>query len=76
MPLINCEINVILTWCANCVKYNAAANQATTFAMTHTNFYVPVVTLSTDENVKPLQQLKFEFKCAVNWSKYHSKTAI
>ena len=45
MPLINCEINLILTWPANCVISNASPNQATTFAMTDTKLYVPVVSL-------------------------------
>ena len=47
IPFINCEINLILTWSVNCVISNAAANQATTFAITDTKLYVPVVTLST-----------------------------
>ena len=45
MPLINYEINLILTWSANCVMSNSAVNQATTFAITDTKLYVPVVTL-------------------------------
>ena len=45
MPLINYEINLILTWSANCVISNSAVNQATTFAITDTKLYVPVVTL-------------------------------
>ena len=69
MPLINCEINLILTWSANCVISNAAANQATTFAITN----IPVVTLSTNDNGKLLQKLKLGFKPTVNWNKYQSK---
>ena len=38
IPLTNCEINLILTWFANCVISNANAIQANTFAMTDTNF--------------------------------------
>ena len=67
MPLINCEINIILTWSANCVISNAAANQATTYAKTDTK---PVVTLSTGDNGKLLQQLKSGFKRTINWNKY------
>ena len=66
MPLINCEINLILTWSANCVISNSAANQGTTFATTDTKLYVPVVTLSTDDNAKLLQQLKSGFKHIIN----------
>ena len=54
MPLINCDINLTVTWSANCVIYNAAANQDTTFAITDTKLYVPVITLSTQGNVKLL----------------------
>ena len=74
MLLINYEISIILTWSANCVISNAAANQATTFAITDTKLYVPVVTLSTQDNEKLLQQLKSGFKLTINWNKYHSKT--
>ena len=40
---------------------------------TDTNFYVPVVTLSTQDNVKLLKQLESVFKGTVNWKKYQSK---
>ena len=53
-PLINCETNLILNWSANSVISNSAANQATTFAITDTKLYVPVVTLSTEDNAKLL----------------------
>ena len=52
MPLINCEINLILTWS---VISNSAANQGTTFAITDTKLYVQAVTLSTDDDTKLLQ---------------------
>ena len=52
MPLINCEITLDLSWSENCVivATNVAA-QATTFSITDTKLYVPVVTLSTQENL-------------------------
>ena len=63
MPLINCEINLILTWSTNCVIVSInIANQNATFAITDTNLYIPVVTLSTQDNAKLLQQLKSSFK--------------
>ena len=59
MPLINCEINLILTWSSTCVIVSTnIANQVTTFEITDTEIYVPIVTLSTHENAKLLQQLK------------------
>ena len=73
MPLIKCEINLILTWSVNCVISNAAANQVLTFAITDTKLYVAVVTLSAQDNTKPLQQLKSGFKRTINCNKYNSK---
>ena len=46
MPLINCEVNLILTWSAQFViVYTNAANQRATFETNETNLYVPVVNL-------------------------------
>ena len=77
MPLINCEINLILTWSSTCVLVSTVnQNQAATFAITDTKLYVPVVTLSTQENTKFLQQLKSGFKRVINWNKYLSKPEL
>ena len=40
--------------------------------MTSAKLYVPVVTLSTQDNAKLLQQLKSGFKRTINWDKYQS----
>ena len=67
MPLINCEVNLILTWSSTCVIVSTNnANQGATFTITNTRLYVPVVTLSTQENAKLLQQLKSSFKRVIN----------
>ena len=59
MPRINCEINLISTWSENCfIVVGTVANQVTTFAITNTNLYVPLVPLSTQDNANLLQQLK------------------
>ena len=71
MPLINCEINLILTWSSTCVITDS--NGAGTFTITDTKLYVPVVTLSTQENTKLRQQLKSGFKRVINSNKYLSK---
>ena len=68
MPLINREINLILTWSSTCVITNSAG--AGKFAITDTILYVPAVTLSTEDNAKLLQQLKYGFKRTINWNKY------
>ena len=61
MSLINCEMNLFLTWSVNCVVSSAAENQPTTFAITNTRLYVPVLTLPTEDNAKLLQQTKSDF---------------
>ena len=67
MPLINCEINLMLTWSANCVVVSSNDNdQIATFAITDTKLYVPVITLSQQDNSMLLQQLKSVFKRVVN----------
>ena len=77
MLVINCEINLILTLFGNCViAFIANANQAATLSVTDTKVFVPVVTLSTEDNEKKLQQLKSGFKRTVNWNKYQSKVSI
>ena len=70
MPLINCEVNLILTWSKDCVISSATGE--TKFKITETKLYVPVVTLSTQDNAKLLQQLKSGFKRTINWNKYES----
>ena len=70
-PLINCEVEFILTWSADCVIiYTDVANQVPTFTITETNLYVPVVTLSTQDNAKLLPQIKPVFKRTISWNKY------
>ena len=77
MPLINCEVNLILTWSSTCVLIaTGVENQNATFAITDTKLYVPVVTLSTQENTKLFQQLKSGFKRVINWNKYLSKPEL
>ena len=77
MPLIICEVNLILTWSSTCVLISTTIpNQNAIFAITDTKLYVPVVTLSTQENTKFLQQLKSGFKRVINWNKYLSKPEL
>ena len=70
MPLINCEVNLILTWSPTCII--SAAIGETKFKITDAKLYLPVVTLSTQDNAKLLQQLKYGFKRTINWKKYQS----
>ena len=67
MPLLNCEVNLTLTWSVDCViTCTDVANQFPTFTTTETNLYVPVVTLSTQDNAKSLTQLKSGFKRTIS----------
>ena len=66
-----------MTWSSTCVIAAVGdANQVATLAITNTKLYVPVVTLSTQENTKFLQQLKSGFKRVINWNKYLSKPEL
>ena len=63
MHLINCEVELILNWSANfAIIYIDVNNQVPTFIITETNLYVPVVTLSTQDNEKLLPELKSVLK--------------
>ena len=68
MQLINCEINIILTWSSTCAITNSIV--AGRFTIADTKLFVPESTLSTQNNAKLLQQSKFGFKRTINWDKY------
>ena len=74
MPLINCEINPIPNWSEDCVITTATGK--TKFAIKDKKLYVPVVTLSTQDSAKVLEQLKSGFKITIKWNKYQSKVSI
>ena len=91
MPLINCEVELILTWFKNCVliskstrdpDYSAPIDRKidvpenATFKMTDTKLYVPFVTLSKENDTKVLEQLKTGFKRNTKWNKYRSQMII
>ena len=77
MPLINCEIELISIWSRNCVIISTGINnQIPTFTIKETNLYVPVVTLSTQDNAKLLSQLKSGFKRTISWNKYLAKREL
>ena len=77
MLLINCQVNLILTWSANCViVYTDVANQGATFTITETKLDGPVVTLPTQDNAKLLSQLRSGVKRTINWNKYLPKLEL
>ena len=67
MPLFDCGISLILSWSGNCVICSTI--RKTKFAITDTKLYVPVITLSTQDNAQLLQQLTSDFKRTINWKK-------
>ena len=69
MPLINCKIHLELNWSKDCVTTIIAD---TTCKMTKTKLYVPIVTLSSKDNVKLVKPLK-GFKRPVYWNEYQAK---
>ena len=74
MPLINCQVNLILAWSPTYVI--SSVIEETKFKITTTELYVPVVTLSTQDNAKLLQHLKSGFKKTIIWDKYESNIKI
>ena len=68
--MINCKIELSLNWSENCVLTTAAIDanadatgaDSVTFKITEAKLYVPVVTLSTEDNAKITKQLNEGFK--------------
>ena len=71
MPLIDCKSKLIITWSSH--QVTCEAGRAATIAITNTKLYVPVLTLSTQDNTKLLEQLKLRFKRTTSWNKHQSK---
>ena len=71
MPLIHCEISLILTWSEDWVI--SSVTGATKFKITDTKLSVPIVTFSTQDNAKLLQHSKLGFKKTINWNKFKQK---
>ena len=70
MPLINCKIHLELNWSKECVM---SAIADTTFKITNTRLYVPIVTFSSKDNVKLVKLFEEEFKRPVYWNEYQTK---
>ena len=88
--MINCEIELILTWSKNCASADMTARAkednndppaivgptGLEFQITDTTLHVPVVTLSEENDKKLLEQLKPAFKRTVKWNKYRSQITV
>ena len=89
--LVNCEVSLNLTWSESCVLTSKATREAdpdadpalvginnpanAVFKITDCNLYVPVVTLSAEDDNKLFEQLKTGFKRTITWNKYRSEMA-
>ena len=89
IPLINCEIFLTLTRSEKCVLTSKATRDAdpdadpavaginnptnAVFKITDCKLYVPVVTLSAEDDNKLLEQLKAGFQRKIKWNKYRSE---
>ena len=88
IPLINCEVELILTWSKNCLlvdmtRKNAQGNnpaivppRGLQFKITDTKLYVPAATLSKENYIKLLEQLKVGFKKTIKCNKCRSQMTI
>ena len=90
IPLINCEITLILSWYKECLLVGRTLTNApdpqlnppiaaiesptdAKFEITDCKLYVPVVTLSAENDNKLLEQLKSGFRRTIKWNKYMSQ---
>ena len=91
MPLINCEVELILTWFKNCMLISKSTRdddyhepidrkidtpENAIFQITDTKLYLPVVTLSKENDIKLFEQLKTGFKRTLKWNKYRSQITV
>ena len=71
MPLINCKIKLNLTWKKECVLSTDHGNAV--FIINDTKMYVPVVTLSKEDNKDFIKQQNKGFQRSIYWNKYKTK---
>ena len=71
MPLINCKIKLNLTWKKSCVLSTGAGEAV--FIINDTKLYVPVVTLSKEDNKDFIEQQNKGFQRSIYWNEYKTK---
>ena len=71
MPLIKCKIKLNLTWKKECVLSTDAGNAV--FIINDTKMYVPVVTLSKEDNKDFIEQQNKGFQRSIYWNEYKTK---
>ena len=70
-PLINCKIKLYLTWKKECVLSNQPGNAV--FIINDTKMYIPVVTLSKEDNKDFIEQQNKGFPRSIYWNEYKTK---
>ena len=88
IPLTSCEVSLELKWNKNCVITSSKERQvdagppvrddaptSATLNMNDCKLYVPVVTLSKDDEIKLLTNLKSGFTREIEWNKYRSQVS-
>ena len=73
IPLIGCEVFLELKWDKNCVITSLEQRDIATLAINDCKLCVPEVTLSKDDEIKLLTNLKSGFKREIIWNKYRSQ---
>ena len=68
LSLIDSKVELSLRWYENCIL--SSAGTAATFVISDTKFYVPVVTLKTEDNAKLSKLFSEGFKISVCWNEY------
>ena len=71
MPLINCKIKLNLTWKKECGLSTDAGDAV--FIINDTKMYVPVVTLSKEDNKDFIEQKNKGFQRSIYWNEYKTK---
>ena len=70
MPLPNCKAHLELSWTKICIL--SSAGNFEKFQLTDAKLHVPVVTLSTRDNINLTKQLSNGFKKSVYWNRYET----
>ena len=71
IPLINCKIKLNLTWKKECVLSTGAGDAV--FIINDTKMYVPVVTLSKEDNIDFIERQNKGFQRSIYWNEYKTK---
>ena len=73
MPLINCKIHLKLNWIEDCIL--SSDDDSKKPKITDAKLHVPLVYLSTKDNVNLKKQLSEGFKRSIYWNSYQTKPA-